>query len=211
MFSRLFKRKSLESAAEAGTQTLSADQFTARVKHLAFVQALVENGVPPEQMPLTRPLCGELLEVYAFDTPDQFVFATPALMKKAGIKVSDAEDLALNNLHQEIKRHGLRIIEDNGSHMLRVGPEEAETHLDAACLLSEGIWNLLLEKTEPQGELLLMAPTRDFLMAMDSAKPETHANAFAFAKHVMSLDSVHALSLQLMLKRLEGLKVWQQD
>ncbi|QCB47235.1 hypothetical protein [Hydrogenophaga sp. PAMC20947] len=211
MFSRFFKGQSPKQAEKGGAKAHSADQFTARVKHLAFVQALEQNGVPPDQMPLTRPLCGELLEAYAFDTSDQFVFATPALMKEAGIKVSDAEDLALHNLQQEIKRHGLRIIEDNGSHMLRVGPEEAETHLDAACLLSEGIWNLLIERTEPKGELLLMAPTRDFLMAMDSAKPETHANAFAFAKHVMGLESVHALSLQLMIRRPDGFKVWHQD
>lgn len=210
MFSRFSKGPSPKPSDSDGATALSAGQFTARVKHLAFVQALAQNGVPQDQMPLTRPLCGELLEVYAFDTPTQFVFATPALMKEVGIPTADAETLALHNMELEIKRHGLRLIEDGGSHMLRVGPEEAETHLDAACLLAEGIWTMLAETTEPKGELLLMAPTRDFLIALDSAKPETHANAFAFAKHAMALERVHALSLQLMVRRPEGLRVWPQ-
>ena len=182
-----------------------------RLKHLAFVRALESQGIPKDQMPLTRPLCGELLVAYAVESADQFTFATPSMMEQAEVAPPDARPLALQNLQRKILTHGLRLVEDGGPHMLRIGQEGTETHLEAACLLIDGIWDMLVEKTECRGELLLLTPTRDFLLALDSAKPESHANAMAFAKHVAVLDKTHALSAQLMVRRPGGIAVWQQD
>lgn len=52
---------------------LTASQLQPRIKHLNFLRALREAGVPADEVPYHTPLCGELLVTYAFDRLDKMV------------------------------------------------------------------------------------------------------------------------------------------
>jgi hypothetical protein len=207
MLANLFGKR----AATAPPQPYRAENLTLRIKHANFLKALQAHGVPPEQMPLTRPLCGELLVSYAFETPEQFVMVTPAFLKTAGVAPQDVHGLALQALHRQVLGHGVRLVEDEGGYLLRIAPQDTSTHLEATCLLLDGIWDLLQDEIKPQGELLACVPTRDFFFVLDSAKPESHAHVREFARELMGKEEVHGLSLQLMTKRPEGLALWPTD
>ncbi|HEX8405580.1 MAG TPA: DUF1444 domain-containing protein, partial [Duganella sp.] len=79
---------------------LTASQLQPRIKHLNFLRALREAGVPAGEVPYNTPLCGELLVTYAFDLPDSLVMATTGLLERAGVGVNDLPTLAHANLRR---------------------------------------------------------------------------------------------------------------
>lgn len=210
-FNKLTQTSASAEASASQPKPYRPENLTLRIKHTDFLKALQAHGVPPEQMPVTRPLCGDLIVSYAFDTPEQFVMATPALLKSAGIAPQEVHDLALQALHRQVLAYGVRLIEDEGAYLLRIAPEETSTHLEASCLLLDGIWDLLRDEIKPQGELLACVPTRDFFFVLDSAKPESHAHTLELARQLQDKDGVHGLSLQLMAHGSAGLTLWPAE
>lgn len=189
LFNRLFRKPAPPVSAEAG-------HLMPRLKHRDFLRALKGHGVPETALPLTRPLCGDLLIAYAFDRPGEFVMATPPLLSRAGLDAGAVPDLALANLHRRVQEAGVRLIEDQGGYLLRVGEEGADSQLDAVSLLLPAIRRMLQEQIQPKGELLYCAPSRDFLFVLDSARPETHAYTRGVAEALCAGDPTHGLSPQ---------------
>lgn len=215
----LGKRKSTPAAAHAAPAAdtgpeqaqLSAADLVLRLRHQDFVSALREHGVPKAQLPYTRPLCGELIVTYAFDTPGQFIAATPPLLQEAGVAQEQVHEIALQNTARQVNEASVRIIHDAGGCLLRVGEAGTFTNLEAACLLYPGALKLLHQELQPAGQMLLCTPTRNYLFALDSARPESHAKALEAVRMMYDDDPQHQLSLQWMVQEDGGWQVAQPN
>lgn len=197
------------SQAPAALQP-SANNLVVRIKHQNFLRALHAHGVPETQMPYTQPLCGELIVSYAFDMPQEFIMATPGLLEQAGVTSAQVRDHAVQNTAVQVNDASVRIIPDDGGCLLRVGNPGTFTNLEACCLLHPGALALLKEELQPEGQMLLCAPTRNYLFALDSARPQSHAKAMEAAQMMYDDEEpTHRLSLQWMVQDDEGWQVVQ--
>lgn len=188
----LFKKKPTPSA---DAPAVGRDQLVPRIRHLNFLRALQAHGIPPEQMPVTMPLCGELLVAFAFDLPGQFVMATPPLLSKAGIAFDEAAALARTNLKGRFQAQLMRT-EHEG--LMRV---QAGDTFEAVLLIFDGFWDQHV-RSLVGGDIVAAAPRRDVLMVADAAVPGAVQALREHAEAVFSgSDDAHALSFQPMLRR----------
>jgi hypothetical protein len=171
-----------------------AENLTVRIKHTDFIQVLQAHGVPPAQMPVTRPLCGELLLSYAFDTPEQFVMATPPLLAQAGLDVAD-----LGPLDQRVQANFKGAIsaqltrKSPGLMGVRTGHD-----LEAVMLVLDGFWSGHV-RSLVQGDMVVCAPRRDVVLVADTAVPGALDALQAEALRAFhATQDAHALSLQMM-------------
>ncbi|WP_232834449.1 DUF1444 domain-containing protein [Rhodoferax ferrireducens] len=190
------KRKT--TGASAGTAPpppppYRADNVTLRIKHTDFLKALQAHGVPPEQMPVTRPLCGDLLVSYAFDTPDQFVMATPPLLAQAGVSLVDMEALVQANFKGMFSAQLMTKSNRAGLMQVRTGQD-----LEAVMLVFDSFWSDHV-KSQVKGDIVVCAPRRNVLLIADTAVAgtlEALREEATLAFH--QTRDAHALSLQMM-------------
>ena len=170
-----------------------ADNVTLRIKHTDFLRALQAHGVPPEQMPVTRPLCGDLLVSYAFDTPDQFVMATPPLLAQAGVALADVEALVQANFKGTFSARLMTKSNRQGLMEVRTGQD-----LEAVMLVFDSFWSGHV-RSLVKGDIVVCAPRRNVLLIADTAvtgalEALQEEAALAFQQ----TQDAHALSLQMM-------------
>lgn len=197
MFKSLFKQKT--SAPQTSGPT--PEQLTLRIKTGEFLRFLEAQGIPVQDMPVTRPLCGDLIVSYAFDQDEAFVSATPALLKAAGIDAAQVHTLATRNLEQCIARQGVRLLEEDGLYMVCVGQQGTMSNLEATLLCMDAFWPFVAKEIDVKGEILACVPSRDYLLLADGARPETHAGLHDLAKQLQAKAGNHGLSEQLMVCR----------
>ncbi|MEF7615655.1 DUF1444 domain-containing protein [Aquincola sp. MAHUQ-54] len=189
MFNKLFKK----SPAAAAAPQYSAGCLLPRIKHIAFLQALRDAGVPAEQQPATSALCGELLVTYAFDQPEQFVMATPGLLARTGIAPQDAAAVALTNLRRQLPEP---------KYFMKGGCIAAYTGggLEATLLLLDDLWLDLQPRF--RGDIVVAAPHRDRLLMCDSGDTQALATLRDDSRQFLAeADDGHGLSAQLMVRR----------
>ena len=180
------------------------ERLTLRVKHRHFLDALRAHGVPSEQLPVTAPLCGELLLSYAFEQPERFVMATPPLLAQAGVAPDDCRALVLANFKGRFSAQLVRVSEHQGLFKVRTGGD-----LEAVLLAFDGFWQSHVSR-EIGTETVVCAPRRDVLLiadltvhgALEALRGEA-ATAFGAG------EDAHALSLQLMQWSTTGWQVAQ--
>lgn len=197
MFKSLFKQK----APVPDTSGPSPEQLTLRIKTGEFLRFLEAQGIPAQDMPVTRPLCGDLIVSYAFDQDEAFVSATPALLKQAGIDAAQLHALAARNLEQQVARQGVRLLEEEGLYMVCVGQQGTMSNLEATLLCMDAFWPFVGKEISVEGELLACVPSRDYLLLADSARPETHAGLHDLARQLQAKAEHHGLSEQVMVRR----------
>jgi len=183
-----------------------------RIKTYGLIKGMRECGIPPEQLPPTRALCGELLSIYAFESEASFTFASPDMLEKTGLTFEQVHNTALENTVNSLHAWGVRCVEEQGVWLLRVEPfENPNTHLEANILLCPDIVLSLENALHPQGRLLVCVPTGDHLFLVDSGQPENHAQAYKVAQQkyyeYQTIGGNHALSLQWMVHDDSGWKV----
>lgn len=167
--------------------------LTLRVKHRRFLDTLRLHGVPDEQLPVTAPLCGELLLSYAFEQPEQFVMATPPLLAWAGVALADCQALALNNFKGRFSAQLLRTGVHEGLVAVRTGGE-----LEAVLLAFDGFWQHHVS-SEIGRQTCVCAPRRDVLLIANLSVPGALQALQTEAARVFHASTdEHALSLQLM-------------
>jgi hypothetical protein len=175
------------------------EQLTLRIKHRHFIDTLRAHGVPAEQMPVTAPLCGDLLISYAFEQPEQFVMATPPLLAKAGVAPADCRPLALANFKGRFSAQLVRSSVHDGLIAVRTGGE-----LEAVMLVFDGFWQGRV-RPEIRGELVVCVPRRDVLLIADAAVPGALAALRLESSRAFgAVADNHALSLQQMQWTPEG-------
>jgi hypothetical protein len=186
------KQSQPQPSASDMSNATTAERLTLRIKHVNFLSALQAHGVPVEQMPVTAPLCGELLVSYAFDLPDQFVMATPPLLEEAGVQPQDLMALAQRNAKGKFNAQVLKT-EHEGLMSVRAGGD-----MEAALLVFDGFWDAHV-RSHVQGDIVVAAPRRDALLIADTAVVGALDALREQALQVLtSVDDPHGLSAQLM-------------
>jgi uncharacterized protein YtpQ (UPF0354 family) len=186
-------RKSAESKSQTSSPALHPQQLQPRIKHTNFLKALHAAGVPPQQLPLTVPLCGELTVSFAFDLPDSFMVATPVLLEQVGVSMAELPQLALENLKRVLPQPQF-FAKDNW------GLAHTGQGLDATLLLVDAVW----DEMQPNftGDILCIAPRRDRILMCDSANPAALASMRSHAAEFFDeRDDAHRLSTQTMVRR----------
>ncbi len=183
-----------QTEPQAGTvQHYRREQLVARIRHVSFVHALQHAGVRADQLPLTVPLCGELLVTYVFELADSTISATPALLAQSGIDEDELATLARANLRQALPEPQFYAQDRCAMAYTGDAPE-------AVLLLVDSIWDEMQDNF--LGEIIASVPQRDRLLVCDSADSgavaRLRAQALAFYDEH---DDSHALSTQLMVRR----------
>ena len=155
-------------------------------------------------------MCGDLVVTYAFETSEQWITLTPPLLAETGIPLNEVHHRGLQRLYDRVSEYGIRLLEGQGAYLLHLGPHEFNSHLEAACVLLDPVWDMLVKELDPHGELLVCIPTRSHLVALDSAKMDANGFALTKAKEMFNADQVHGLSLQLMQRNTSELVLWQE-
>lgn len=164
-----------------------------RIKHLNFLKALEAHGVPREQWPVTTPLCGELLVSYAFDQPEQFVFATPPLLQQAGIAMDQLPHLAQQNLAREMPQP--QLLRQHGYISVQTGGD-----LEATLLVLDRFWDQL--SASEDADFVVVVPRRECLLLCDARDAQACQRISTEASHgLRQQPDVHALSQQRMVRR----------
>jgi hypothetical protein len=180
----------------------TAERLTLRVKHVNFLRALQAHGVPVEQMPVTAPLCGDLLVSYAFDLPDQFVMATPPLLEEAGVQPQDLMALVQRNAKGKFNAQLVKT-EHKGLMSVRAGGD-----MEAALLVFDGFWDAHV-RAHVKGDIVVAAPRRNALLIADTAVAGALDTLREQALQVLtSVDDPHGLSAQLMQRVPGGWQLW---
>lgn len=189
----LFNRKTEPEAPPA--PPVGRDTLVPRIRHVNFLKALQAHGVPPEQMPVTQPLCGELLVTFAFDLPEQFVMATPPLLARAGIAPDEIDALVRTNLKG---RFGAQLMKTDQDGLMTVQAGDA---YEAVLLILDGFWDQHV-RSVVAGDIVVAAPRRDVLLIADAAVAGAVAALRERANEVFrgSTDA-HGLSAQVMVRR----------
>ena len=190
------KRKAPGASVGAPSSPYRAENLTLRIKHTNFLNALQAHGVPPEQMPVTMPLCGELLVSYAFDTPDQFVMATPPLLAQAGVALADIDALVKANSKGMFTAQLIKKSNWQGLMEVRTGKEMEAVMLVFASFWSEHVKSLVT------GDIVVCAPRRNVLLIADTAVAGALQALQKEATMVFyQTQDTHALSLQMICVR----------
>ena len=177
---------------KASPPALGAGQLQPRIKHVNFLRALREAGVPADEVPYHTPLCGELLVTYAFDLPDSLVMATTSLLERAGVGLNDLPPLAHANLLRDLPAP--QFFAKDGCGLAHTGGG-----MEATLLLVDRVW----EEMQPnfRSDILVTAPRRDRILMCDSADAgavsalRVQTREF-FDEH----DDPHRLSTQIMVR-----------
>ena len=163
-----------------------------RIKHVNFVTALKERGIPADQMPPTEPLVADLLVTYAFDLPAMFRIASIADFDRLALRPPEARALAIANLHRQVPKIGTV----GGAPLLRVvtGNES-----EACSLLVDSFWDD--QASQVSGELVVAAVSRDVVLFCGRDTPDGLAKLRERAGQVQRQDPVHSLSRHLLTRR----------
>lgn len=189
----LFKKA---PAAPIAAPKLRRAQLQPRIKHVNFVKALQQAGVPAAQMPTVTPLCGELIVTYAFDLPDSFIMATQGLLAQAGIAEAECGPLASANLARQLPAP--QFFARDGCGLAHTGGD-----MEATLLLTDAVW----EEMQPnfRGEILVTVPRRDRILMCDSADAAALGALREQTREFFDeRDDAHRLSLQIMARRAGG-------
>src|SRR5438046_4794913 len=90
----LFKRKIANSGPDPAT-------LVPRIKHKNFLAALSAMKIPPQDLPVTEPLVGDLLITYAFDLPSAFMMCPVREMSRMGLSLAQLRARAVANLRPQ--------------------------------------------------------------------------------------------------------------
>jgi len=131
-----------------------------RIKHVKLreipepVLAYVEqHNLDPElQLPVTRPLAGDLLVSYVFSLPDVYQFVSRQNMLELKLDAESIHQLALGNL-------GRLLPEVDVQNLVLFKAILTNQHLEACSLLLPNLWDRLSKQTA--GELLMAAPSQE--------------------------------------------------
>ena len=194
----LFKKKAEKAPA------LHASQLQPRIKHHAFAHALHEAGMTADQVPPMQRFCGELLVTYAFDTPDQFVMATPDLLERVGVTLDDLPDVAMSNLVKAMQWPPKFTVK-NGVNKLNLGGNH-----EAVLLIVSGAFDQI--ESHLEGTPIATAPHRDCLLICQSGDTDAIAELRRqTAEEFEQRQDNHRLSTQLMIRRDGFWKLYDEE
>jgi uncharacterized protein YtpQ (UPF0354 family) len=166
-------------------------------KIIPLIKAVVGDAegsvmkLPPDQVPILRPLVGELLVAYVRDEENNFVFLNRSDLGALGMSEVELHNLALENLPRRMPT-----IQVHGAY-----PEFMITcggNLEATALLRDDLWDQLAAQLK--GTPLAASPARDLLFVTDSASEGWRE----FFRRLIARDlpdKTHILSRQIMERR----------
>lgn len=185
MFS-LFNKKP-QTTIKPGSKPGTPFQIVPRIKHINFLAAIkpmlaqlaAAGGDPTTQAPVTRPLVGDLIVSYSFDTPTQFISVTHQSMHDLGLNPDSLHDAAITNLLNVI---GNRVTVQY-LHLYQAIATGGD--LEACSLLLPILWESLSK--EFGGELLAVVPNRNTVLFMDSRHQVQAGGSTLPARQILDL------------------------
>jgi hypothetical protein len=134
-----------------------------RIKHLNFLtstkallaQVAKEGQMVEGQMPLTRPLAGDLIVSYAFDKGDNYESFRVADAQALGLTAAEVDRLAIENLCKKIGK-AIKPAKLSTFHCLMVGEG-----FEATTMLIDELWTGYAD--EMRSELRVVVPSRDLI------------------------------------------------
>lgn len=177
--------------SDRGETTFGINSVLPKIKHLNFLSGIehhlkqIEAGDIKRQMPITKPFVGDLIISYAFETPEHFVSVTPPLMSDAGLKADSLHEIAMQNLEATLSD------KINIQDLLMYNAIVTGNHLEASTLLLSGLWEMLAAGCI--GDLLMVVPTRDSVLFMDSGNDLQLTDASLNSKQMLNLMCAAAL------------------
>ena len=178
---------------------LSRSTIVPRIKHMNFLKALGDRGIPKDQMPVTEPLVADLLVTYAFDLPDMFKMASIDDLNQLSIDPAELQQLAITNLRRQLPQIG--IVDEPPLKRIVTGND-----LEACTLLATSFWEGLAG--EVPGELVIAVPSRNVVLACGSQAEDGVRTMRTLSAQIRSGEPVHGLSTHLLTWR-DG--AWTSD
>lgn len=150
----------------------------------------VPLDIPEDGRPVSRPLAGDLIVMYAEDLEGRFVFVSGRRMSQLGLTMEQLHELALSNLPNrlpQIEMHG-----DSPRHMLTCGG-----NFEATLLLHDGLWETIAEALP--GQAMICVPARDLLFVSGSGWDGAHAFLSEIASRELE-DKRYTLSKEVFVR-----------
>ena len=160
-----------------------------RIKHLNFVSALAEMGIPEDQRPVTEPLVADLLVTYAFDLPESFQMVTRHDLERLSISPGELRSIALENLRRDLP--GISVQEAGPLLQIVTG-----NNLEACSLLAEAFWTELAAQIS--GRTVVAVPSRDVVLVCSSESPDGLEVMREATTEVLENEHTHGLTDQFL-------------
>ena len=172
-----------------------------RIKHLKFLETpqpvlacIEQHNLDAElQLPVTRPLAGDLLVSYVVSLPDVYRFVSRQNMLELGLNAESIHQLALDNL-------GRLLPEVDVQDLALFKAILTNQHLEACSLLLPDLWDRLSKQTA--GDLLMAVPAQEsvvftgsqFFFSEEAGPDKCMDFMCSFAKRVRTEEPDAALS-----------------
>jgi uncharacterized protein YtpQ (UPF0354 family) len=193
------KRAARQQSRATDEITFTANQIVPRIKNTAFLDALRQNDVPDEQLPVYQEIAGGLIATYAFETDDAFIAATPPLIASSIGQTDSLSELAFKNLKRQLTNVRLGAIGQNDTSDTNVFSISAGNHMEPCFLLSNNFWNG--KSTEFAGEPVAAVPNRDTLLFCDSHSKQSIDALRELTNNHYDPNETHSLSKRLLVWR----------
>jgi len=181
---------------------IDAGLILPRIKHLNFLAGLSQAGVPPEQLPITEPLVGDLVVAYAFDFPSGFMMVRPEDAAQLNVAQDQLRKLSLDNLKKQMPQIAVEAQGDGEVRRIMTG-----NHLEACTLLAQNFWKTVASQIA--GEIVAVVPSRDVVLFCSSQSSQGIESMATMAREVFQGAAGHALSDQFYVWR-DGWRVIEE-
>lgn len=182
---------------------IDAGLILPRIKHLNFLAGLNQAGVPPEQLPITEPLVGDLVVTYAFDFPSGFMMVRPEDAAQLNVAQDQLRKLSLDNLKKQMPQIAVEAQGGDGE----VRRIMTGNHLEACTLLAQNFWKTVASQIA--GEIVAVVPSRDVVLFCSSQSRQGIETMATMAREVFQGAAGHALSDQFYVWR-DGWRVIEE-
>jgi hypothetical protein len=183
------------------------------LKHVDFVDAYrsqVERLAPAgeryeSQLPVTRPLAGDLIVSYAIETPETLVFVSAGTMAAMGLDAERLHARALQNLHAQLEGR-IEVLDLESFQAV-----SAPGGLAACSLLLPDFWDGVAARAD--GELRVAVPGREYVCFTVEPPSAAAAQAKAAAdqrRRVLKGAAIHAWTESANHSLSQHLFAWTQ-
>lgn len=166
------------------------EQFVAVIRHESYIDSLKNNKRADQVVP-GRKLAGDIYVFYAFDAPDTTRYADLRATEKAGLKESEFDSVAIQNL----RRIMVEPVIETYPQMIVIS--SGDPYMTSALLIDQ-FWSP--ERFRFRGDLVVFVVARDLMLVTGSGEQEGLEAASKAARALV--DHVpYAISAEPIVRR----------
>jgi hypothetical protein len=193
--------RTLAEGQATRSSALRRENVLATLKDRPWLDATRKSGVTP----VVRPFAGDLWTVYVFDLPDAMRVVDADDLPALKLNPDQLDALAMDNLGRRLAGFPHEPVESGSP----VQVLHAGDSYESARLLLHDRWRDL--KGEVKGDLLVSAPSRDYVYFVGRGESPEFLRAFRQRMNEIARDGEHhPLSSQILRWVPEGWVVWDE-